>query len=261
MDNFLDEISGKKQEKAPASCGYRRLFVFVLAIAFLAQIIGLIQMQLSLYHQALKRDFKVILAVTGSVSNEDLTALGESLNAQNEVLSVKLFSPQDALQVLQAKNPRLTQALVALGREPMPAYFELRLADNAINTARSFTQNLAVQYPNLAVRSSSEQADMVRYSGLCLRCLNILTALTLVLFLIFMFMVEAYPVQEKKRNHGSAWIGLLAGMIAFGVIVLIVYPTGLLADNLAKFTSWGRQLIVIFFCGLLGWTLGKWQKF
>ena len=261
MTNFLEDSTTKKQEKTSAACGYRRLFVLVLAIALLGQMISFIHMQLRTYHYSLLKDFKVVLVVTGQQSNEELTAIGERINSQEEVAEVKLFSPQDGLKMLQAKNARLAQALVSLGRESMPAYFEVRLTNSTLHAVRPFVQRLEVEYPQLSVKYSPEQADMAFYTGLCLRIFNILLAFVLVIFLTFMFMVEAYPISGGKNSFKGAWMGVLAALMALALTVVVLYPTGLLSETLQYFTSWERQAGLAVFCGLLGWTLGKWQKF
>ena len=257
MEDFLQETKNQKQS---APRGLRYVFVLVLAIALLWQIVSFIQMQVSQYHESLTKDFKVIMAVTEPTGNEVLNALGESLNTKEDIVSVKLFSPQDGLAALQARNPRLTQSMLALGREQMPAYFEVHLSQQAIGNVRSYTQNLAVEYPQLSIKYSAELADMVFYSGLAERILTVLAVAVLVLFLIFMFLIEAYPVSARHYPQ-AVWIALLAGLLSVGIFVAIVYPLGMLSEPLKQFTTWSRQLALLVFCGLLGWTLGKWQRF
>lgn len=261
MNEFLQEDSTQSKKSSTLSRGYGRVFVLVFAIAMLWQMISFIQMQLLQYHQALVKDVRIVMPVVGNLNNEALTALGESLNSKTDIRSVKLYSPQDGLAALQAKNPRLTQALVALGREQMPAYFEVHLTDRAINNIRSFAQNLAAEYPQLTVKYSAEQADMAFLSGLCLRTVNAAAILVLALFVCFMFMVEAYPVHGKSHTGGAVWAALLAAVLSFVILAAAVYPTGLLLKALETFTSIGRQVGLLIFCGLFGWTLGKWQKF
>ena len=81
------------------------------------------------------------------------------------------------------------------------------------------------------------------------------------LFLIFMFLVEAYPAKQNRHHLAAVWAALAAGGISVGLFVAVVYPTGVLMETLSQFTTVSRQLILLVFCGLLGWTLGKWQKF
>lgn len=260
MEDFLQEKPTPKN-RTLASRSHRRLFVLVLAIALLWQVMSFMQLQLQQYHQQLVQDFKVLLTVSVNADNETLTTWGESLSAKEDITTVRLFSPQDGLAALQAKNPRLTAALVALGREQMPTYFELQLTHAAINNIRPFVQNIALEYPQLSVKYSPEQADMIFYSGVCLRTLQLAAVFALVLFVIFMFLVEAYPVRGKSRTGADVWYALLAGGVSLGVLALLIYPTGLLVPAVQHFTSVERQAVLLVFCGLLGWTLGKWQKF
>lgn len=261
MEDFLQDKPKKAKGSAVLFRGYRRLFALVFAVAVLWQSVSFLQMQLGKYHRALARDFKVVLAVAQPLDNPALAALGESLSAKADVQTVKLFSPQDALEALKAKNARLSEALVALGREQMPAYFELKLTDRGINNIRAFAQNLAAEYPQLSVKYSQAQADMAFYSGLCLRTVNLASVLALVLFFAFMFMVEAYPVRGKAHVAGGVVSALLAGLLSLAFFALLTYPTGFLVEALKHFTSVERQLGLLAFCGLFGWTLGKWQKF
>lgn len=261
MDDFLQEKPKKSKASAVVFRGYRRLFTLVFAVAVLWQAVSFLQMQLDNYHRALSDGFKLVLAVDGPQDNAALAALGESLSAKEDVLAVKLYSPQDGLEALKAKNARLTRALVALGREQMPAYFELKLSDRAINNIRPFAQNLAAEYPQLSLNYSPEQADMAFYSGLCLRTVNLAAAFALALFFAFMFMVEAYPVRGKAHVAGGVVSAVLAGVLSFGFFALLTYPTGFLVEAIRHFTTVERQLSLLVFCALFGWTLGKWQKF
>jgi hypothetical protein len=258
MEEFLEE---KPKQQANTIRGYRRLFLLVFSLALLWQVVGFIQVQLTQYHGALVNDFKMLLVVVDVPDNEALNTLGESLNSKDDITSVKLYSPQDALTALQAKNPRLTQALVALGREQMPAYFEIHLQSRAINNVESFVQNLAAEYPQLSVKYSPEMAEMIFYSGLCLRIVNVAALLALVLWVAFMFMIEAYPSRGANHNAGAVWVALLAGGLSFAILAVIVYPTGLLMPALENFTTIYLQMGLLVGCGLLGWTLSKWQKF
>lgn len=260
MDDFLQE-KPKKQKTSSAAGGSRRLFVLVFAVAILWQVLSFVQLQLSHYHQALKQDFKIILPVVAAADNAQLQAWGESLNTKEDISSVKLFSPQDGLAVLQKKNPQLAQSMVALGREQMPAYFEVRLQDKAIANIDLFVRNLAAEYPQLTVKYAAGQARLISLSGLYIRLINMTVVLAFTLFLVFMFLVEAYPTQGKSHAKNGVWAALLAGGLSFVVLAVLLYPMGVLLDNLQQYTTLVRQIILLVFCGLFGWTLGKWQKF
>ncbi|MBQ8843609.1 MAG: hypothetical protein IJ016_02335 [Elusimicrobiaceae bacterium] len=261
MEDFLQEKPKRKKHSAVVFRGYRRLFVLVFAVAVLWQAVSLLQKQLSAYHGQMVHSFKVILTVVQPQKNDVLAALGESLNGKEDILNVKLFSPQDAVAALKKKNPRLAESMVLLGHEQMPAYFELTLTNRAINNVRSFAQNLSAEYPQLSVKYSQAQADMAFYSGLCLRILNIACCLALTLFFVFMFMVEAYPLRGKTHVAAAVVSAVGAGVLSFVVFLALIYPTGVLVPALQAFTSVERQLSLYVFCGLFGWTLGKWQKF
>ena len=261
MEDFLENKPKKKVITKVLFHGYRRLFVLVFAVALLWQGVSLLQDKLHGYHQALTQDFKVLLAVTANADNDALRVMGESLSAKEDIVSVKLFSPADGLVALQARNARLANALVTLGREPMPAYFEIKLTDRAINNMTSFAQNLAAEYPQLSVKYSAAQAQMAFVSGMLLRTVNMILVLALVLFMAFMFLVEAYPVRGKVHAKGGVISALLAWALSLGLLVLVLYPSGLLAEGLTPFTSVERQAGIAVFCALWGWTLSKWQKF
>lgn len=262
MDDFLQE---KKPQPTPKKTrrngGYSRLFVLTAAILLLGQVLSFLQIQISRYHRELTQDFKVILTVTPALDEKELPALEEKLRATPGVAQVRFFSAQDGLKALQRKNPRLTQAVVTLGRELMPVYFELRLHHTAIDNIRPFVQNLSLQYPQLSAKYAPEQADMILYSGLCLRVLYVAASLALGFLLLFMFLVEARPVSGSFPAAGCAAMGVLAALLSLGLFAAVVYPTGLITNGLGEFTSWGRQALGLCLGGLIGWTLGKWQRF
>lgn len=261
MEDFFQEKPRKKKASAFVFRGYRRLFALAFAVAVLWQTVSFLQMRLSAYHEALVNDFRVVMSVTRDLDNAALAAVGESLNQKEDVSAVELFSPQDGLKALQSQNPRLAQALVALGREQMPAYFELTLNERAIGNIRPFVQNLSAEYPQLSAKYSAAQADMAFYSGLCLRTVNLSAAFALVLFFAFMFMVEAHPARGNAHAAAGAVSALLAGALSLAFLAALTYPTGFLSAAFKEFTSPERQVCLLAFCGLFGWTLSKWQKF
>ncbi|MBP3514570.1 MAG: hypothetical protein J6J74_08860, partial [Elusimicrobiaceae bacterium] len=59
----------------------------------------------------------------------------------------------------------------------------------------------------------------------------------------------------------GALSGVLAGVCSGAFFAVMLYPTGFLSEAARLFTTPERQILVLVFCGLLGWTLSKWQKF
>ncbi len=262
----LNELfEGKKRApKAPKQVFrlHRRLFLLVFAVAVLLQSVVFVNMRLGNYYQELNDNFKVLLTVDGETSNEELTQMGESLNQKEDILAVRLYSPQDALEVVRRQNPQLTEALLLMGKNKMPAYFELQLNYKAINNIRPFVDNLAAEYPTLVPHYNLQHARLLFYTGLCSKLLNLAVIFALLLFLAFMFLVEAYPSGQARAHYlGGAVSGVLAGVASCAFFAVLVYPTGFLVQAVSQFTTPGRQLLMLAFCGLFGWTLSKWQKF
>ena len=263
----LKEMFEGKTESAPAAPKqvfrlHRRLFLLVFAVAVLLQSVTFVNMRLNNYYKELDTSFKVLLTVSGQTDNEQLEQMGESLNQKEDILSVRLFSPQDALEAVRRQNPQLTEALLLMGKNKMPAYFELKLNYKAINNIRPFVDNLAAEYPGLQPHYNAEHARLLFYTGLCAKLLNLAVLFGLLLFLAFMFLVEAYPSNQARAHYlGGAVSGVLAGVASGAFFAVLVYPTGFLAAAVSQFTTPGRQLLLLAFCGLFGWTLSKWQKF
>ena len=188
--------------------------------------------------------------------------MGETLNQKEDIASVKLFSAQDGLSVVQRQNPQLAQSLLLMGRNKMPAYFEIRLTDTALRNVDALLANLTAEYQGVTPHYNAEHAQLVFTVGLCKKLLRLSLWFAGLLFLAFMFLVEAQPV-EKKKSHAKAGAlsGVLAGMCAALFFMLLVYPTGFLSATVWQFTTPLRELLLWTFCGLLGWTLSKWQKF
>ena len=175
-------------------------------------------------------------------------------------MEVKLFSPADALAALQKKNPQLTEALLLMGRNKMPAYFELKLNYKAVNNIGPFVDNLAAEYQGLSPKYSPQHARTIFLVGLCLRIVNMAMVFALLLLVFFMFLVEAYPASARHMGAG-VFSGVLAAAASLVFIAALVYPSGYLLPALNAFTSVGRQAALFVLCGLMGWTLTKWQKF
>lgn len=261
MADFLEE------EKAPAKPKqvgrlYRRLFLLVFAVAVLWQSVLFIDMRLQDYYRQLADSFKVIFVVNGKPTNAVLEQIGETLNQKNDVASVRLFSPADALESVRRQNPVLTESLLLMGKNKMPAYFELKLTDRAIGSVGPLVDNLASEYKTLFPRYNAQHAQLVFYSGLCAKFLRMALLFAGLLFLAFMFLVEAYPVAGARVHHLSgAFSGVLAGLCSVAFFAVMLYPSGFLSDAVRLFTTPERQILVLVFCGLFGWTLSKWQKF
>ena len=149
-----------------------------------------------------------------------------------------------------------------MGRNNMPAYFELKLAPKTMGNIRPFVDNLAAEYEELTPHYNAQHAQFIFYTGISLRLLRLSMAFAMLLFLTFMFFVEAHPVKEDRSHLLSGVVsGALAWAAAGLLFVLLVYPTGFLQAVLHQFTTIEWQLLGLVFSGLLGWTLSKWQKF
>ncbi len=93
MDDFLEP---EKRKSKHVFRLYRRVFALTFALAVLLQVVSFTQVQLKDYFNRLDREFKVILTVGPDVNPDELTQMGESLSAKEDILEVKLFSPADA---------------------------------------------------------------------------------------------------------------------------------------------------------------------
>lgn len=261
MDDFLEDKPNSKRAAKHVFRGHRRLFLLVFAIAILWQSVSFLHLQLGTYLTDLEKDFKVILAVQGTPSNERLSDIGESLSNKDDIETVKLFSPEDALSVVKERNPQLASSVLLLGKSKMPAYFEIKLGYKAINNIVPFVDNLSAEYKELTARYNADHARLIFYTSLCSKILNIAAACAALLFLAFMFMVEAYPCNTTKHLFTGVLSGLGAAAASGLLFAALLYPTGLLAEAFAHFTTVERQALLFIFCGLMGWTLTKWQKF
>ncbi len=262
MDDFLEDKKPAAKKPKQVFRLHRRFFLLVFAVAVLLQSVVFMDMRLKDYYKELNDSFKVILTVDGAISNAALEQMGESLNQKEDIVSVRLFSPQDALEAVRRQNPQLTESLLLMGKNKMPAYFELRLNYKGINNIRPLMDNLAAEYAGLIPRYNAQHAQLLFYTGLCAKLLHLATIGALLAFLAFMFLVEAYPSNRTRAHYlGGVVSGVLAGAVACGFFAVLVYPTGLLSEAISQFTTLGRQVLLLVFCGLFGWTLSKWQKF
>ncbi len=241
---------------------HRRLFLLVFAIAVLWQAVLLVDTRLDQYHRALSDSFKMLLTIDGNTDNASLAQMGETINQKADVAYVKLFSSQDGLEVVKKQNPQLAQSLLLMGRNKMPAYFELRLTPTALRNVSSLAANLAAEYKGLTPHYNAQHAQLIFITGLSVKLLRMAMVFAGLLFLAFMFLVEAYPTKGASAPSFQGMLcGILAGLLAGVFFVILIYPTGFLSDTIQLFTTPLRQVLLLVFCGLLGWTLVKWQKF
>lgn len=258
-DNFELEM---KEVRTPKQVGHlhRKLFLLVFAVALLVQGWLAVEKGLSDYYRGLAGSFKVILTVDGPAEPAQLEEWGQTLNQKADITSVRLLSPEDALAVVRHKNPQLVESLLQLGKNQMPAYFEVTFADGAMANIEPLVDNLDAEYESLTPHYNLSHAQLMFRVGLYAKLLRALGALALLGFLTFMFLVEAAPYSQQRAFSGLL-SGLLAGVLSGVLLAVAVYPAGLLTDLLPYFTTWPRQGMLVVFCGLLGWTLSKWQRF
>lgn len=262
MSDIFEEEKPSTRSSKQVFRLYRKLFLLVFGIALLWQSFIFVDMHLNTYYTSLKDSFKVILTVPSTVDTERLAQLGESLNQQADIQAVQLYSPEDALEVVKRQNSQLVDSFLLMGKNKMPTYFEITLTPQAINNVRPFVDNLVTQHKEFVPHYNASHAQLIFYTGICAKMLRVVLVLTLLVFLTFMFLVEATPqTGEGGHSLGGALSGMLAAVLACGLFAVLVYPTGLLARAVAQFTSLGRELLLVAFCGILGWTLSKWQKF
>lgn len=251
-----------KEVRTPKQIGhlYRKLFLLVLAIALLGQGLLLLEKGMSTYYQRLQDSFKIILAVEDPVPPAQLEQWGQTLNQKEDIASVRLFSPEDALAVVRHKNPQLVDSLLLMGKNQMPSYFEITLVPSAVRNVGPLVDNLAAEYQTLTPHYNAQHAHLLFYAGLYTKLLRVLGGVSLLMFIGFMFLVEAAP-HRNPHAWGGLFSGLLAAVVSAALVAGLLYPAGVLNDALALFTTWHRQVLLLVFCGLLGWTLSKWQKF
>jgi len=263
QSDFLNEEK-KPQTKSPKPVFhlYRRLFLLVFAIAVLWQSLLFVDMRLGQYYRELENSFKMILTANREKDEAALTQLREALNRQPQIASVRLFLPQDGLAEVRRQNPQLAEAMLLMGAQKMPAYFEVKLDVQVMGNIRPFADNLAAQYNDLTLHYNAQHAELIFYTGLCYRLLRLSMAFAVLLFFIFMFLVEARPVRSSGLAAVSGAVsGMLAWVSSMVLLVLLIYPVGILQESLAVVTTSERQLLGLAFSVLLGWTFSKWQKF
>lgn len=239
---------------------YRKLFLLVLAVALLGQGLLWVEKGLSGYYKQLQDSFKVILTVENPVEAARLEEWGQALNQKEEIASVRLFSAEDALAVVRHKNPQLAESLLLLGKNQMPAYFEVTFVPAAMRNISPLVDSLAAEYEDLLPHYNEQHARLLFYTGLYAKLLRALGILSLLGFLAFMFLVEATPVAQSHA-WGGLFAGILAGILSAALVAAVLYPAGVLGEHFPLFTTWHRQVLLLVFCALLGWTLSKWQKF
>ena len=107
MSDFLAEKKNPATGPKQVLRLHRRLFLLVFGVAVLLQALVFADTRLGRYYQELEQRFKVILTVDAPADNAALSQMGESLNQKEDISSVRLFSPEDALGVVKKQNARI----------------------------------------------------------------------------------------------------------------------------------------------------------
>ncbi len=260
MDKLFENEEPKPKPTRHVGHLHRKLFLLVFAIGLLAQGWLLGHTGLRNYYQGLLGDFKVILTVESPAQQDQLASWKTLLSQQQEVLSVQLFSPEDALQRIRQKNPQLVESLLQIGKNQMPAYFELTLSPAGISNIRPLADQLRTMLPALALHYHPVQARLISYVGALLVSMRVIGGLIVLALLAFMFLVEAAPYPSSHPFSGAI-SGILAALLAALCVGGVLYPWGLFYEAVHQFTALAEQLLWVVCSGLLGWTLAKWQRF
>ncbi len=260
MENIFEEKEKPTPRSNQVGHLHRKLFLLVFAVALLAQGLLGVEKGLGDYYRWVANSFKMVVTIETLPSQEQAEQWQEQLAALPGVEHVRFFSPQEALAVVRHQNPQLVDSLLLLGKNQMPAYFELTFHEHAFYNVQALADTLPTRIENAVVYYNASQARLLFYLALAVKLLRGLGILVLLSFLAFMFLVEAAPYPQPYACSGLL-AGLLASLLAAGLLAGILYPLGVLADFMAYATSWHRQVGVLVFSGLLGWTLSKWQKF
>lgn len=259
---FMEALQDRPVTKRKNFHLHRRIFLLVFAIAIMLEGLLFVDSYLQHYYADLKDSFKIIFTVEKTLSNDDLSKIGESLNQKKDISSVKLFSPADGLEVVRAQNPQLAENMLLMGKNHMPAYFEVHVIPSLYASIEPFVDNVLAEQKLLSAHYSVEHASLASYVGLSAKLLRLVLVFSAIILLLFMFFVEAYPVAEERSYAlGGVVSGILACVCAGLFYVILLYPSGVLSGTITLFTTWGRQVLIVVLGGLLGWTLSKWQRF
>jgi len=267
MENFAEnfaedfEQSLKAEAKSSAFRGTSRILFLASAAALLLQALSLLQMQVANAQKILAADFKILVTVEGRADASLVNEMGSELTSSPGVTSLKFISSQDAFTQLKASKPEIADRFVAISRNPMPEYFEIKLAPVALaNAADWIKENISDAYPQTTVHYKPEQAKLIAYTAALGRFLNLAGVIVLALLAAFIFFVEAYAVGGGPRAGG-----IIMSIIAYGISLLIVFalsqPLVVLGGKYWVFTTPLRQGVIFFATALLGWTFAKWKRF
>lgn len=254
-DDFLAD-----KKKKNAVYFYRKICLLVFAMAMLWQGILLVDNYAKQYYAQLQGSFKMILTLPANTTDEELNKLGEKLRARVGVAAVGVFNSSAALAAVRRQNPQLVDTMLLLGTHKMPAYLEVYPNAKAVAGLQSFTDNLAVQFPQADVHYNAEHARLTANAGLFCKLLRLVEMVALLALLVFMFLVEAAPCRAAHAGAG-VFSGVVAAAGACIVGAGVLYLSGHLPEIWNHLFSAKQQVMALVMGGLLGWTLAKWQRF
>ncbi|MBI4051744.1 MAG: hypothetical protein HY400_04485 [Elusimicrobia bacterium] len=243
--------------------------VWVVAVALVCGIVG--EALLFVRHQCfqiesyLLEDFRIVIFVSDSISENALKILGDRLQAMPMLEQVRYVSAQASLEKLEGNHSTLKQAVLLLGRNPVLPSFEVKVSADALGSLADWLPGIRMIPEVQDVRYKALQADAILQVRFYERFVGLATSLCLSVVLIasvvLLWRMAAWPARPGPAvatyfQEALPWIlsGIGATLLGMGFCFLIAYPI----RYLSPFWVWPpfpQQLVLAGTGGLWGWII------
>ncbi|MBI4056385.1 MAG: hypothetical protein HY399_02435 [Elusimicrobia bacterium] len=242
--------------------GKRRLTALVLGLVFGVggEALLFVRHQCLEIESYLMEDFRIVVFVKGSLSENQQKVLEDRLRALPIVEEVQYISSQESLRRIEGREPRLTEAVKFLGKNLLPPSFEVTISSEAVGSLKDWLPRVQAVPDVQEVKYKTLQADAIMQVQFYEQFLKLILVLCLSLVLIvsalFLTRMTSWPLALLHLKGAFSWFLLGAGGAALGIgfCFLMAYPL----RYLSPFWAWpplNWQLSLGAAGGLWGWIL------
>jgi len=249
--------------------GYRQVFLLSFCVGLLAESAVFIEGQTKVIFELLKEDLKIMLIVKERLPLDEFKNTEQKLSSLPHMQSAEFVSKDAGLKLLKEKDPELAKSVMLFGENPMPEFFEIKLDESALGSIGTWLEKNILNGKMSGIAGVSykpEQVSAVLQAGFYNRFMNLVLAITGVIFGLFAFFVELNAVKAgpflPSLKSASGWMlsGFFGGVSAMLFCWLLVYPMKYLSPMWWTYPSLGWHGAVLLANAWLGWALFRWKE-
>ncbi|MBT3393035.1 MAG: hypothetical protein HOD04_03280 [Elusimicrobiaceae bacterium] len=242
--------------------GYRRIFLISLMIVFSMQMIVFLQDKLTLLHENMYEDFRIITVVEQGSSDQAVEDLFTSLNEQKSIYEAEYVSLENVIEEFETLNPQISKDVLKIEENIFEGYFEITPKKSTFTNMVSWVKNNVEKHEIVEkVYYNLAQVDMMNNINGFSKFLNFAIWFIVILAGLFFFFVETSKQFKQEFTSYRGFVsGALAGLFGLAILFIFFFPVKALNPEFWTFLPVYKQLLLVLFGGFIGWVLYRWQE-